>query len=139
VQGPSFGIGGLGPGGIPRIQFSGGDFSPTKIMNVITKGDGYESPRKMGVLFLLLAIAFSVVNTVLAFVLHIYYPYFYSLAAIAWYPGWWLLIFGQPRRRPDGSPAAMWGRIGLAACLALGVLTAIGTAFARGAMFGAIM
>jgi hypothetical protein len=129
VQGPQFGIGGIGPGGIPRINFKGGDFSPTKIVNVILKGDGYESPRKMGALFIGAAMAFYIVNTVLIFALHLYYPYFYSLGAIIWWGGWWLLIFGQPRKTPDGSPAPMWGRIGLAVCLAFGILSALGTAF----------
>jgi hypothetical protein len=125
----SFGLGGIGPGGIPRIKFSGGDFSPTKIMNVIMKGDGYESPRRMGALFLGAAIAFSVANWVLIFLLHLYYPYFFWLAAVIWWAGWWLLICGQPRRTADGSPSPMWGRIGLAVCLGLGVLNAIGFGF----------
>jgi hypothetical protein len=129
VQGPQFGIGGIGPGGIPRINFKGGDFSPSKIVNVIVKGDGYESPRKMGALFIGAAMAFYIVNTVLIFALHLYYPYFYSLGAIIWWGGWWLLIFGQPRKTADGSPAAMWGRIGLAVCLVFGILSALGTAF----------
>jgi hypothetical protein len=129
MQAPQVGIGGFGPGGIPRINFSGGDFSPTKIMNVIVKGDGYESPRKMGALFIGAAMAFYIVNTVLIFALHLYYPYFYSLGAIIWWAGWWLLIFGQPRKTADGSPSAMWGRIGLAVCLAFGLLSALGTAF----------
>jgi len=134
MQAPQIGIGGFGPGGIPRINFSGGDFSPTKIMNVIVKGDGYESPRRMGALFIGLAMAFYVVNTVLIFALHFYYGYFYSLGAIIWWAGWWLLIFGQPRKTADGSPSAMWGRIGLAACLAFGLLSALGTAFSMRTM-----
>jgi hypothetical protein len=129
MQAPQIGIGGFGPGGIPRINFSGGDFSPTKIVNVIVKGDGYESPRRMGALFIGAAMAFYIVNTVLIFALHLYYPYFYSLGAIIWWAGWWLLIFGQPRKTTDGSPSAMWGRIGLAVCLAFGALSALGTAF----------
>ena len=134
MQGPQLGIGGFGPGGIPRIHFSGGDFSPTKIVNVLVKGDGYENPRKMGALFIGAALAFYIVNTVLIFALHLYYPYFYSLGAIIWWAGWWLLIFGQPRKTPDGSPAAMWGRVGLAACLAFGLLSALGTAFSMRTM-----
>jgi len=134
MQAPQLGIGGFGPGGIPRINFSGGDFSPTKIVNVILKGDGYESPRKMGALFIGAAMAFYVVNTVLIFALHLYYPYFYSLGAIIWWAGWWLLIFGQPRKTADGSPSAMWGRIGLAVCLAFGLLSALGTAFSMRTM-----
>lgn len=133
-QGMQLGIGGFGPGGIPRINFSGGDFSPTKIVNVIAKGDGYENPRKMGALFIGAALAFYVVNTVLIFALHLYYPYFYSLGAIIWWAGWWLLIFGQPRKTTDGSPSAMWGRIGLAVCLAFGLLSALGTAFSMRTM-----
>jgi hypothetical protein len=130
MQAPQVGIGGFGPGGIPRINFSGGDFRPTKIMNVILKGDGYESPRKMGALFIGAALAFYIVNTVLIFALHLfYYPYFYSLGAIIWWAGWWLLIFGQPRKTADGTPSAMWGRIGLGVCLAFGLLSALGTAF----------
>jgi type II secretory pathway pseudopilin PulG len=129
VQAPQFGIGSFGPGGIPRVNFSGGDFSPTKIVNVIAKGDGYESPRKMGALFIGAAMAFYILNTVLIFALHLYYPYFYSLGAIIWWAGWWLLIFGQPRKTTDGSPSAMWGRVGLAVCLAFGALSALGTAF----------
>jgi hypothetical protein len=133
-QGMQVGIGGFGPGGIPRINFSGGDFSPTKIVNVIVKGDGYESPRKMGALFIGAAMAFYVVNTVLIFALHLYYPYFYSLGAIIWWAGWWLLIFGQPRKTADGTPSPMWGRIGLAVCLAFGLLSALGTAFSMRTM-----
>jgi hypothetical protein len=133
TQAPQIGIGGFGPGGIPRINFKGGDFSPTKIVNVIVKGDGYESPRRMGALFIGAAMAFYIINTVLIFA-HLYYSYFYSLGAIIWWAGWWLLIFGQPRKTADGSPSAMWGRIGLAVCLAFGLLSAFGTAFSMRTM-----
>lgn len=127
VQGPSFGIGGFGPSGMPRIQFSGGDFAPKKIMDVVMKGDGYESPRKVGVLMIGLAIALSVANFVLIALVHRYYPYFYAVAAIIWWPGWWLLIFGQPRKTADGTPSAKWSRIGLGVCLGFGILCAAGS------------
>jgi hypothetical protein len=66
---------------------------------------------------------------VLIFVLHRYYPYLYSVAAIFWWGGLWMLITGQPRATQDGSPAPMWTRIGLAAFLVIGVLVGVAMVF----------
>jgi hypothetical protein len=125
IQGPSFGIGGFGPGGIPRIKVGEGDFNPNKLWKAVISGEGYAGPRKMGILMVGLAIALMVVNVVLMFVVHIYYPYFYSLGAVIWWGGAWMLITGQPKATTDGSPSPLWGRIGLGACLAVGVLVGI--------------
>ena len=128
-----FGIAGIGPGGIPRISIRTGDYHPNKLFKAVVSGEGYDKPRMFGLTLLALSIAFGVVNGILIFVLHLYYPYLYILAGPLWWAGWWMLIFGQPKTRPDGSPAAMWGRIGLAACLVFGLLSGLGMiAAARG-------
>ncbi len=129
IQGPSFGIGGIGRGGMPRIKVGEGDFSPDKLWKAVATGQGYDSPRKMGIMMVGLAVALMVVNLVLMLVLHRYYPYFYSLGAVIWWGGLWMLITGQPRATPDKSPAPMWGRIGLAAFLVVGILVGIGMIF----------
>jgi hypothetical protein len=129
IQGPSFGIGGIGPGGIPRIKVGEGDFSPSKLWKAVATGEGYDNPRKMGVLMVGLAIALMIVNVILMFVVHIYYPYFYSLGAIIFWGGAWMLATGQPKAGADGSKAPSWGRFGLAGALAIGVLVGIAMIF----------
>jgi hypothetical protein len=115
----------MGPGGIPRIKVGEGDFNPNKLWKAVISGEGYAGPRKMGILMVGLAIALMIVNVILMFVVHIYYPYFYSLGAVIWWGGAWMLITGQPKATDDGSPSPMWGRIGLGACLVVGVLVGI--------------
>jgi hypothetical protein len=102
-----------------------GDFNPNKLWKAVISGEGYAGPRKMGILMVGLAIALTIVNVILMFVVHIWYPYFYSLGAVIWWGGAWMLITGQPKATDDGSPAPMWGRIGLGACLVVGVLVGL--------------
>lgn len=120
---PNFGVG-LGPGGV-RIGAGGGDFSPGKLIGVITTGQGFEKPRLMGGLMLGLAVLFIGGNTALVLVLHRYYPYLYSLAAIFWWTGLWLVITGQPRAQPDGKAAPIWSRAGMGVALVIGVLMGV--------------
>ena len=126
---PQFGVGGFGSHGMPRINVSGGDFSPAKLVGAITTGQGFEKPRKMGMIMVALAFALAIGNSVLVFVLHRYYPYLYSIGAIFWWAGWWLLVTGQPKHKADGTPAPMWARIGLAGCLVMGVLVGAAMCF----------
>lgn len=125
-----FGIAGIGPGGIPRISVRTGDYHPNKLFKAVVSGEGYEKPRMFGITLLALSIAFGVVNGILIFVLHLYYPYLYILAGPLWWAGWWMLIFGHPKATADGSPAPMWGRIGLGVCLAFGLLSGLSMSFA---------
>jgi hypothetical protein len=120
--GMSFGLGGVGPGGIPRIKVGVGDYHPNKLLNAVVKGEGYEKPRMFGLVMLGISIAFAVINAVLIFVLHLYYPYLYLISGPLWWGGWFMLIFGQPKAPPDGSKTPMWARIGLGACIAIGLL-----------------
>jgi hypothetical protein len=126
---PQIGIGGIGRGGTPRISVGGGDFSPAKLVGAITTGQGFNAPRKMGLTMVGVGFAFAVVNTILVLVMHLYYPYLYSIGAIFWWAGVWLTITGQPAARPDGSQAPMWGRIGLAISLVFGVLAGVSMIF----------
>jgi hypothetical protein len=123
--GMKFGVAGMGANGIPRISIGEGDFAPKKLMAAVTTGQGFENPRKMGAIMVGLAIVLGIVNTILVLVVHIYFPYLYSLGAIAGWTGFWLLVTGQPRANPDGSKAPMWARIGLGACLGWGLLVGI--------------
>jgi hypothetical protein len=125
--GLGIGLGAMGPGGMPRIKISTGQYSPQKLMSAVISGQGFDSPRKMGGVMVAAAVALSIVNTVLTFLIHRYYPYFYALGAIFFWSGLWLLITGQPHVTTDGSKAPMWSRIGLAVCFALGALGAAGT------------
>jgi hypothetical protein len=122
--GMKFGLGPIGPGGMPRISIDHGDYSPKKLMTAVTTGQGFNAPRKMGAVMFAAAIAFAVLNFLLVLVLHRYYPYFNQLGSIFGWTGLWLLITGQPKATADGSPAPMWTRIGLAVCFAFGVLSA---------------
>lgn len=76
-----------------------------------------------------ISIVFAIVNAVLIFVLHLYYPYLYIIAGPLWWGAWWMIIFGQPRLTADGSKSALWGRIGLGVCLATGLLAGLGMSF----------
>jgi hypothetical protein len=124
-----FGLAGFGPGGMPRINVRTGDYHPNKLFKAVISGEGFASPRMFGLTLLALGIAFAIVNFILIFVVHIYFPYLYALAGPLWWGGWWLVIFGQPKTRPDGAPAAMWGRIGLGVCLVFGLLSGLGMSF----------
>lgn len=121
----SVGMGGFGPGGIPRVKIGEGDFNPNKLWKSVVTGEGYAKPRLFGLAMFGLAIALTVVNTILVLVVHIYYPYFYSLGAILGWGGFWMLVTGQPKAQDNDGKAPMWGRIGLAACLAMGVIQGI--------------
>ncbi len=133
---PGVGVGGVGIGlagvdarGMPRINVATGDLNPKKIMAAVLSGSGLDQPRKLGIKMIVVAIVFSILNWVLIFLIHRYYPYLYALGGILWWAGLWLAATGQPKSNPDGSPAAMWGRVGLGAALVLGSLMALGTVF----------
>jgi hypothetical protein len=83
----------------------------------------------MGGTMLALAFVLVVVNVLLIRVVHIYYPYFYSLGAVIGWGGLWMLATGQPRNGADGAKAPAWGRIGLAVFLVFGVLAGISMIF----------
>lgn len=102
----------------------GSDFSKDALMAAVVQGKGFESPRKVGAGMFGLGFLFFLINTVLI-VLHFYYPYLYSVGAIFWWGGLWLLVTGQPKRTADGSQAPMWARAGLGACLFIGLLVGI--------------
>ena len=115
--------------GIPRIKVDAGDYHPNKLWSAVASGEGFAKPRVMGIAMVGLSIGLTIVNTILVLFVHIYYPYLYSLGAVFWWAGLWLLITGQPQATTDGSKAAMWGRAGLAGCLAIGVLMGIAMIF----------
>ena len=125
---PSFGLG-MGPGGRVRINMSGGGFHPMALYSAVVSGKGFDKPRLMGAGFVGLSIAFFVVNLILMYGVHIYFPYFWALVPLFGMAGWWMVITGQPKMNEDGSPCALWGRIGLGVCLALGLLSGIGMIF----------
>jgi hypothetical protein len=118
-------MGGFGPGGIPRIKVSTGDYSPDRLYKAVVTGEGFGNPRMLGLMMIGVGILFTIINTVLVLVVHIYYPYLYGIAAPIWWGGLWLVITGQPKQTQDGSPAAMWTRAGLAVCLVIGILVGI--------------
>jgi hypothetical protein len=126
------GIGGLSfqAPTIGGVNLGGSDFSKDALMAAVVQGKGFESPRKVGGGMLGIGILLFILNSVLVFVLNIYFPYLYAIGAIFWWGGLWLLITGAPKRNPDGSPAPMWARAGLGACLLIGLLVGIGSIFA---------
>jgi hypothetical protein len=123
--GLGIGMGGIGPGGIPRIKVSTGDYSPERLYAAVVTGEGFGNPRMLGLMMLGVAILFTIINTVLVLVVHIYYPYLYGVAAPLLWGGLWLLATGQPKQTQDGSPAALWTRAGLGVCLVVGILMGI--------------
>jgi hypothetical protein len=122
LERPRMGVG-LGAGGV-ALSYDGGDFSVDALKAAVFEGKGFGKPRLMGAALFGLSIAFGVGNWVLVMVLNRFYPYLYSAAAIFAWGGLWLLITGQPKAQADGT-APLWGRIGLGACLAVGVLLGI--------------
>ena len=121
------GIGGVSFGApvIGGVNLGGGDFSREALMTAVVQGKGFQSPRKVGGVMCGLGFAFAVLNFILMNIAHLYYPYLYSIGAIFWWGGLWLVVTGQPRAREDGTPAPMWSRIGLGACLAWGLIVGI--------------
>ncbi len=115
---------------IGGVNLGGSDFSKDALMAAVVQGKGFESPRKVGGGMLGIGILLFILNSVLVFVLNIYFPYLYAIGAIFWWGGLWLLITGAPKRNPDGSPAPMWARAGLGVCLVIGLLVGIGSIFA---------
>jgi len=115
---------------IGGVNLGGSDFSKEALMAAVVQGKGFESPRKVGGAMFGLGFVLWIVNTVIVAVTNIYFPYLYAIGAIFWWGGLWLLITGSPKRNPDGSPAPMWARAGLGACLFIGLLSGIGAIFA---------
>jgi hypothetical protein len=125
---PNFGVG-MGPGGRVRVSMGGGGFHPQALITAVTTGRGFEKPRMMGLGFVGLSVLFLVVNLILIFAINIYFPYFWALVPLFGWSGMWMLVTGQPLASQDGTPAPMWGRIGLGACLVVGLLSGIGMIF----------
>jgi hypothetical protein len=124
MQGPSFGFG-VSPGGRVRVRFGGGDFSPNSLWKAVISGRGYHKPRLFGLSLFGLGVVFLVVNLALIYLVNFGYPYFVALVPPFCLGGLWLLVTGQPAATPDESPAPMWGRLGLGALLALGLVGGI--------------
>ncbi len=129
TQGPKMGFDFGGGGLMPRINYEGGDFSVGALQAAVLNGQGFGKPRLMGAALLGLAIVFFGANVALVRIANRYYPYLYSLSAIFLMGGFWLLVTGQPVRQPDGSQAPLWGRIGLGAFMAVGLLLGIAMIF----------
>jgi len=120
MDAPKVGFG-FNPGGGMRVNYQGGDFSLSALTEAVIGGKGFQKPRFMGVVLLGLAVAFIIGNIVLIRVLNYYFPYLYGLGALFLLGGVWLAAVGEPRATADGSPAPAWGRIGLGACLLVGL------------------
>jgi hypothetical protein len=101
------------------------DLSPDALMGAVLGGKGFHSPRMLGGGMIGLSILLTIANVVYLLVSHRYYPYFYSVGAILGFGGFWMLVTGQPRANPDGSPAPMWARIGLGAACVFGILVGV--------------
>ncbi len=113
-----------------RIDFDGGDFSTSALVAAAMTDRGFKNARLMGAAFFGLGFVFWAVNFVLAFVVHIYFPWFAVLGGPFGLGGLWLLATGQPQGNPDGSGGApVWGRIGLGVCLFIGLLSGLSYSF----------
>jgi hypothetical protein len=123
------GFGGIGPGGMPRLNIKEGDYSPDKLWKVVATGEGFANPRMFGLTMSGLAILLAVVNILLVVVAHRFYPYFYYLAGPLLWGGVFMLATGQPKQNPDGSKAPNWARFGLAACLGIGLIMGLSMTF----------
>lgn len=121
---PVVGIQGFS-GGMPRISVNTGDFSPTKLWEAVVTGQGFSQPRLVGLVAVAISILLVVANVALILVLERYYPYLFALAMPLGWGGFWLVLTGQPKARPDGQPAPMWTRLGLGAALGFGLLWAV--------------
>ncbi len=120
---PQAGIG-LAPG--EGMGFKGSDFSSGALIAAVTTDRGFHNARLMGAAFLGLGFLFWAINFILAFAVHIYFPWFAVLGGPFGLGGFFMVVTGQPQGRPDGSGGApMWGRAGLGACLGVGLLFGI--------------
>ena len=61
---PSIGLGAVGPHGMPRIKFGEGDFAPKRMVTAVTAGTGFEAPRRMGLIMVVLAVGLMIVNMI---------------------------------------------------------------------------
>ncbi len=126
----NFGLAGVGPGGIPRIKVGVGDYHPNKLISAVVKGQGYDNPRMFGLVMFGLSLGFTAFNFVLLLVAHIYFPYLLLLAGPLGWGGLFMILLGQPKTTPDGSPVPMWARIGLGASIGIGFLIGAAMCFA---------
>jgi hypothetical protein len=110
---------------MPRISVASGDFHPRRFVGAVVSGNGFDSPRKLGLMMIGVAVVFSVINFVLIMVLSRYYPYLYSLGSILGWGGLWLAITGQPKATTDGTTVPMWSRVGLGVALVFGTLSGL--------------
>lgn len=105
------------------------DLNIGSLIGAVTAGTGFAKPRMLGAALGGLGVLFLIANIVLIFVLNIYFPYLLVLVPIFGLSGLFLLATGEPARRKHGAAAPTWTRIGLGACLALGLLIGIGLVF----------
>ncbi len=112
-------------GGMPHISVGTGDFTAAKMIAAVTTGQGYENPRKVGAISFGIAFVLGMLNVIILFATHIYFPYLFIVAGPLGWGGLFLLITGEPQHRQDGSPAPSWARMGLGACLGIGLILGI--------------
>ena len=135
---PNLGAAPLG-GGYPAAPSDGGDkdtsgslmddLSMDALLGAVTSGLGFAKPRILGAALSGLGLLFLIGNLVLIVGLEIYFPWALILVPTFGLAGLFMLVTGEPARRKNAAAAPMWTRIGLAACLILGVLVGIGLAF----------
>jgi hypothetical protein len=117
---PKLGIGSLDAHGRPRLNVDVGDYHPKKLVAAITSGQGFDNPRKMGIVMMAISFGFFAINFVLLIV-HFYYPYLFWVGGLLLSGGGFLAATGQPKASPDGAKAPMWTRVGLGVALLFGI------------------
>jgi hypothetical protein len=106
-----------------------GGFHPNAIARSLINGDGFPEPRKFGLMAAALGFGILVIESILIFAVHIWFPWFYIIAFPLFWGGVWMLILGQPKAQPDGSKAPMWGRVVVGGVMVLGILQGLSFAF----------
>jgi hypothetical protein len=136
AQAPNNPMAGGYPGAIPsgasEKDDSGSlmdDLNLGALIGAVTAGTGFAKPRMLGAALGGLGVLFLIANIVLIFVLNIYFPYLLVLVPIFGLSGLFMLATGEPARRKHGAAAPGWTRIGLGACLFLGLLIGVGLVF----------
>jgi hypothetical protein len=104
-----------------RLGFSNASWSPGALWGKAMSGQGFEGPRKVGLIMLGLAAAFIAGNVLMVKIAHIYYRFLYAGGAVCLLAGLFLLVTGQPKAKPDGTPVSGGARFGFITSIVIGI------------------
>ena len=100
------------------------DLSPVSILAAVTTREGFGRPRLSGLVYVGLSAvcaSLSVFFLVRGHLVYVILP----LVPVYLLSGVWLIVFGQPEAVPRPKMPPWWARVGLGACLTIGVIAGV--------------